>query len=132
MTSTEDSWSATAYNTNASFVYSTEYSTPVLKLLAPQLGERIIDFGCGTGELSIQISNLVGKDGVVVGVDSSQSMVCDCALSVMTGTVLFVVLATERIRCSRSSIGIDLPSVGEWIEARFCGRCTEPRVSFRF
>lgn len=97
MTSTKDSWSATAYNTNASFVYSTEFSTPVLKLLAPQLGERIIDFGCGTGELSIQISNLVGKDGVVVGVDSSQSMVC--ALSVMTGTVLFVVLAFD-VRCS--------------------------------
>ena len=70
-----DTWSATAYNKNASFVYSQAYSTPVLNLLAPQSGERIIDFGCGTGELSIQIAQIVGEDGVVIGVDSSQSMV---------------------------------------------------------
>lgn len=56
-------------------MYSGAYSTPVLKLLAPQSGERIIDFGCGTGELSLQISKDVGEGGVVVGVDSSQSMV---------------------------------------------------------
>ena len=71
----KDTWSATAYNDNASFVYSSAYSTPVLDLLAPRSGERIIDFGCGTGELSIQLANIVGDRGVVVGVDSSQSMV---------------------------------------------------------
>ncbi len=79
----EDTWSATAYNKDASFVYSNAYSAPVLNLLSPQSGERIIDFGCGSGELSIQISEAVGEHGAIVGVDSSQSMVASISYSII-------------------------------------------------
>lgn len=65
----------TVYSTNASFVYSAKYTQAVLGLLDPQVGDRIVDLGCGTGELTRGIASSVGPTGVVVGVDSSQSMV---------------------------------------------------------
>jgi ubiquinone/menaquinone biosynthesis C-methylase UbiE len=63
------------YNTHADFVYSAAYTAPVLSLLDAKPGERIIDLGCGTGELTEQISKIVGPEGTVVGLDSSESMV---------------------------------------------------------
>lgn len=68
-------WSAAQYNRSAAFVYSKNFTAPVLDLLAAQNGERIIDFGCGSGEVTTQIGELVGKDGMIVGVDASESMV---------------------------------------------------------
>lgn len=66
----------TVYSTNASFVYSDKYTQAVLGLLDPQPGDRIVDLGCGTGEITRRIAVAVGESGKVVGVDSSQSMVC--------------------------------------------------------
>ncbi|WVQ96963.1 hypothetical protein IAU59_004072 [Kwoniella sp. CBS 9459] len=67
------------YSTNASFVYSTAYTAPVVNILNPQPGEKIIDLGCGTGELTRLIYEKVTANqgrgtGEVVGVDSSQEM----------------------------------------------------------
>ncbi|WVF70976.1 hypothetical protein IAT40_005772 [Kwoniella sp. CBS 6097] len=69
------------YSTNASFVYSAAYTTLVLDILDPQPGEKIIDLGCGTGELTRLIHEKVTskggqgeQGGEVVGVDSSQDM----------------------------------------------------------
>ena len=70
-----DGWSSTAYNTSASFVYSSAYTNKVLSWLAPQPGERIIDFGCGTGELTLELEKLAGENGYVVGFDASANMV---------------------------------------------------------
>ncbi|WVQ85734.1 hypothetical protein IAT38_007901 [Cryptococcus sp. DSM 104549] len=64
----------TAYQTNASFVYSDAYTAPVLGLLNPQKGDKIIDLGCGTGELTVNLKKVVGEEGVVIGVDANQSM----------------------------------------------------------
>ena len=70
-------WSASLYNKTASFVYSPSYASPVLDLLAAQPGERIIDIGCGSGELTKDLQLLVEQKagGVVVGTDFSESMV---------------------------------------------------------
>lgn len=68
-------WSASTYNKVASFVYSKAYTSPVLELLAAQPGERILDLGCGSGELTKGLAKAVGSEGVVVGVDASESMV---------------------------------------------------------
>jgi trans-aconitate methyltransferase len=68
-------WSASQYNKTASFVYSAPFVAPVLDLLKAKPGERIIDFGCGSGEVTLQIAEAVGKDGLAVGVDLSESMV---------------------------------------------------------
>jgi ubiquinone/menaquinone biosynthesis C-methylase UbiE len=69
------------YNTHADFVYSTAYTAPVLSLLDAKPGEKIIDLGCGTGELTEQISKIVGPEGTVVGLDSSESMVSPIGFS---------------------------------------------------
>jgi ubiquinone/menaquinone biosynthesis C-methylase UbiE len=71
-------WSPSLYNQHASFVYSPAFTFTVLELLAAQPGERIIDFGCGSGEVTLQLKKRVEADprGIVVGVDLSESMVC--------------------------------------------------------
>lgn len=70
-------WSANQYNNTASFVYSSDYTTPIISMLQPRPGERILDLGCGSGELSIKLAAIVkqAEGGVVVGVDASESMV---------------------------------------------------------
>lgn len=72
---TKDSWSATEYANTASFVYSDAFTQPILNLLSAKEGERIVDFGCGSGELTRVLVNLVGKEGFVLGLDSSANMV---------------------------------------------------------
>ncbi|KAG6815978.1 hypothetical protein H0H87_009681 [Tephrocybe sp. NHM501043] len=70
-------WSASSYNKTAAFVYSAAFTTPVLELLAAQPGERIIDFGCGSGEITLELQKHVASasGGIVVGVDFSESMI---------------------------------------------------------
>lgn len=70
-------WSASLYNKTASFVYSPAFTAPVLQLLGARPGERILDFGCGSGEVSLEIKKVVEtiKGGIIVGVDYSESMV---------------------------------------------------------
>jgi ubiquinone/menaquinone biosynthesis C-methylase UbiE len=63
------------YNKHADFVYSAAYTSPVLGLLAAKPGEKIVDLGCGTGELTEGIKDSVGESGEVVGIDSSENMV---------------------------------------------------------
>ncbi len=63
-------WNANQYDNHASFV--AEHGSPVLNLLNPKPGERILDLGCGDGALTQDIE----KYGAIVhGVDSSQSMI---------------------------------------------------------
>ncbi len=42
--------------------------------LSPQPGERLLDFGCGTGVMARRLAPLVGESGAVVGVDISAAM----------------------------------------------------------
>jgi len=69
-------YSADNYNRIASFVYSDECTAPILKWLNPSQGQRIIDIGCGSGELTVKLQDAVGADGFVLGVDYNQDMVC--------------------------------------------------------
>jgi trans-aconitate methyltransferase len=70
-------WSASLYNKSAAFVYSPKFTAPVLEILAARPGEKIIDLGCGSGEVTVVIEKIVKQapGGVVVGVDYSESMV---------------------------------------------------------
>ncbi|RXJ70872.1 SAM-dependent methyltransferase [Veronia nyctiphanis] len=63
-------WKAQQYIKNASFV--ADYGLPVLKLLEPKAGERVLDLGCGDGTLTLKMA----QEGVDVhGVDYSDDMI---------------------------------------------------------
>ena len=65
-----DDWSAEAYQANARFV--SDLGSPVLDLLTPQAGERILDLGAGDGALT---ARLVAAGAEVLAVDGSADMV---------------------------------------------------------
>ena len=63
-------WDPADYERNARFV--SELGAPVVELLAPQAGERILDLGCGDGFLT---ERLVALGCKVVAVDASPEQV---------------------------------------------------------
>ena len=67
-------WETKGYAQNARFV--TDLGLPVLDLLDPQPGERILDLGCGDGVLGMKMVKLGCQ---VLGLDSSPAFV-DAAL----------------------------------------------------
>jgi trans-aconitate methyltransferase len=63
-------WSAERYAETAHFVPA--LGTPVLELLAPRRGERILDLGCGDGVLTERIA---AARATVVAVDADPDMI---------------------------------------------------------
>ncbi len=68
--STKDIWNAAFYDGKHSFV--SKYGSGIMELLAPMEGEKILDLGCGTGDLAKQLSDSKVN---VIGVDQSENMV---------------------------------------------------------
>lgn len=62
-------WDAASYDRRFAFV--SEGGAPILARLSPRPGERILDLGCGTGELTAQIE---AAGAAVVGLDADQAM----------------------------------------------------------
>jgi trans-aconitate methyltransferase len=63
-------WNSSRYDKNARFV--SDLGKPVLELLNPQPGERILDLACGDGVLTEKI---IARGANVIGVDASSDMV---------------------------------------------------------
>jgi trans-aconitate methyltransferase len=63
-------WNAGNYDMDMSFV--SQFGQPIIELLKPQPGERIIDWGCGTGDLAASIA---GHGADVTGIDASPEMI---------------------------------------------------------
>ena len=63
-------WQPDRYRTQTAFVE--QGGLPVIELLAPRAGERVLDLGCGTGALTRVLAD---SGASVVGVDSSDEMV---------------------------------------------------------
>ncbi len=65
-----DKWDSSLYEDRHSFVWKA--AAGLVDLLDPKPGERILDLGCGTGQLTAQIAE---RGAEVLGIDSSVSMV---------------------------------------------------------
>jgi SAM-dependent methyltransferase len=63
-------WDPERYARNARFV--ADLGAPVVELLAPRAGERILDLGCGDGALTAKLAAMGCE---VIGVDSSAAQV---------------------------------------------------------
>ena len=69
MTSSQ-TWNPELYQARHSFVW--DYGRDLVGMLAPKKNERILDIGCGTGNLTAEIAALCGE---ITGVDSSPQMI---------------------------------------------------------
>ncbi len=70
MSAKPDVWNSELYQSSHSFVW--QYGRDLLVLLNAQPGERILDVGCGTGQLTSEITQFGAE---VVGIDSSPDMI---------------------------------------------------------
>lgn len=66
----DHAWDTSLYESKHGFVW--QYGESLLELLSPQPGERILDLGCGTGQLTEKIA-IAGAD--IVGIDSAPAMI---------------------------------------------------------
>ena len=67
---TGSEWDTQLYQDRHAFVW--RYGADLVELLAPRAGERILDLGCGTGQLTQQIA---ASGATVTGVDNSPAMI---------------------------------------------------------
>lgn len=65
-------WKPKLYNEKHSFVHN--YGESLIELLDPKENERILDLGCGSGQLTFKINELVKE---TIGIDKSAEMVTD-------------------------------------------------------
>ncbi|MDX1576537.1 MAG: methyltransferase domain-containing protein [Kiloniellales bacterium] len=70
MTKRGQRWDPERYRRNAGFV--AELGAPLLDLLTPEPGDKVLDLGCGDGALT---EKLAARGAVVVGVDASAEQV---------------------------------------------------------
>ena len=72
MSAPSDPWAPQLYDDKHSFVWKLAES--LVALLSPQADERILDLGCGTGQLTSQIA---AAGSTVIGLDNSQAMIAE-------------------------------------------------------
>lgn len=63
-------WDAQLYN--KSFGFIAQYGSELIELLNPRAGERIVDLGCGVGQLTAELKALSCN---VVGIDADSDMI---------------------------------------------------------
>jgi len=67
-------WDVNRYQGQHSFVW--EFGSSLVETLNPRPGERILDLGCGSGELTNEIAMSYGNESIsVVGMDASLAMI---------------------------------------------------------
>lgn len=88
-------WNPARYEKDFSFVW--QYGEELIALLAPRAEERILDLGCGTGQLSAEVAK---SGAVVIGIDRAPEMI-------------------ERARANYPALRFEVADAGRF-------RCAEP------
>lgn len=79
MSKSNYNWDANLYNRFSSFQVKAGLET--INRLSPQKSERILDVGCGSATLTIELAKLV-SNGEVIGIDNSKDMLENARLSI--------------------------------------------------
>lgn len=59
-------------------VWAKEWCEQLVDFCPPRAGEKILDVGCGSGNIAFQVANKIGSGGSVVGVDIALQMIAYC------------------------------------------------------
>lgn len=70
MSTQTSTWNAELYQSSHAFVW--QFGRDLLTMLLPKAGERILDVGCGTGQLTADIAKAGAE---VIGLDKSAAMI---------------------------------------------------------
>ena len=75
MANSFNSEAAKGYREAAISVQKLDGKTFIQTDVCPKAGDTILDLGCGTGELSAYLAELVGAEGKVIGVDPDKERI---------------------------------------------------------
>jgi SAM-dependent methyltransferase len=75
-----EAWDGPLYDTFVRFRHIVTrglgaHGDAALRLVPPQAGQRVLDVGCGFGDSTQQIAELVGPSGAAVGVDAAERFI---------------------------------------------------------
>ena len=105
----EIDWDSKLYDKQHHFV--SDYGSDVLQWFAPKPGEKILDVGCGTGQLAAQI---VESGATVLGIDASKEMIESAEASYPN--INFEVVDATKLPYSESFDAIFSNATFHWIE----------------
>jgi len=110
-------WDPRLYEQRHSFVW--QLGAELLDWIEPRAGERILDLGCGTGQLTARIAE---SGAEVVGLDNSQEMV---ALARAALPNLQIILAdAARFRLDQPFDAVFSNAVLHWVKEASAAACS--------
>lgn len=101
------------------FVSDTQYEAGIflLKRLRIAPGMRVLDVGCGPGDLTSHIAEVVGKDGSVVGIDPSKERIAIAREKIVPNLSFYEGKAEELSFLPSASIdGVFVNSTFHWVQ----------------
>ena len=108
----------------------TGLATAVLERAAAQLGERVLDIGCGAGTTVLALAAQVGPNGYVLGADISEQSVARARERIATAGLRRVVVIIRRCRTLQNAIHMRRLGPGEHARRGRCHRWQQ--VAHRF
>lgn len=103
------SWDAGLYDSKHRFV--SKYGSELVNMLNPAKGEKILDVGCGTGDLAYEIFM---REAEVTGIDASASMIEQAAAKYPD--IDFRISAAETFSFNSEFDGVLSNAVLHWIQ----------------
>ena len=85
-----------------------EFSDVAFDLCRPQPGERVLDVGCGLGETTRSLAELVGPTGEAVGIDAGERFVETAAAEAAEAGASNVSYMTGDVQVADMGSGFDL------------------------